>query len=240
MHSSSWIRRFQPTQVVEPVGQAVGGGRRRRLGDLLHVVIGLCRHPRAPVGGVAWRHCTQRPRWGRGSFGTMPTALVRRPGPLLADGLLTHLERVPVDVDLAVRQWQEYVEALDANGWDVVEVAAADDCPDARVRRGRRGRVRRPGRAHSARGRRRVAPRSQARATPSSGSDSRSLRSNRQLGSTVVTSSRWSNPAPRRRMSGSVVAPTRSAVTTSPRSSRHAAGRCGRSRFVRCCISSRR
>ena len=61
----------------------------------------------------------------------MPTALVRRPGPLLADGLLTHLERVPVDVDAAAAQWQEYVAALDANGWDVVEVAAADDCPDA-------------------------------------------------------------------------------------------------------------
>ena len=32
-------------------------------------------------------------------------ALVRRPGPLLADGLVTHIERRPVDLDLARQQW---------------------------------------------------------------------------------------------------------------------------------------
>ncbi len=58
-------------------------------------------------------------------------ALVRRPGPRLARGLLTHLERVPVDVDLALAQWQGYVDALEAEGWTCVEVAPADDCPDA-------------------------------------------------------------------------------------------------------------
>lgn len=58
-------------------------------------------------------------------------ALVRRPGPRLADGLLTHLERVPVDVDLAQRQWQGYVDALRAEGWETIEVPPADDCPDA-------------------------------------------------------------------------------------------------------------
>ncbi|WP_432478993.1 dimethylargininase [Nocardioides sp. GXQ0305] len=61
----------------------------------------------------------------------MPRALVRRPGPRLADGLLTHLERTPVDVDLAQRQWAAYVDALRAEGWETVEVPAADDCPDA-------------------------------------------------------------------------------------------------------------
>ena len=39
-------------------------------------------------------------------------ALVRRPGPRLAEGLLTHIERVPVDVDLAMAQWHGYVAAL--------------------------------------------------------------------------------------------------------------------------------
>ena len=58
-------------------------------------------------------------------------ALVRRPGPRLADGLLTHLERSPVDLDLAARQWQQYVEALRAEGWETIEVPPADDCPDA-------------------------------------------------------------------------------------------------------------
>ena len=61
----------------------------------------------------------------------MPHALVRRPGPLLAEGLLTHQERVPVDTDLAMRQWQRYVDAMRAAGWDVVEVDPADDCADA-------------------------------------------------------------------------------------------------------------
>lgn len=58
-------------------------------------------------------------------------ALVRRPSPRLADGLLTHLERVPVDVDLARQQWEGYVDALAAEGWATIEVPPADDCPDA-------------------------------------------------------------------------------------------------------------
>ncbi|MCM0619621.1 dimethylargininase [Nocardioides bruguierae] len=58
-------------------------------------------------------------------------ALVRRPGPLLADGIVTHLERTPVDLDLARAQWDGYVAALRAEGWDTIEVDAADSCPDA-------------------------------------------------------------------------------------------------------------
>ncbi len=61
----------------------------------------------------------------------MKHALVRRPGPRLADGLLTHLERRPVDLTLATRQWEEYAGALASEGWELVEVAPADDCPDA-------------------------------------------------------------------------------------------------------------
>jgi len=57
--------------------------------------------------------------------------LVRRPGPRLEEGLLTHLERVPVDVDKARRQWLGYVAALQAEGWELFEVDPADDCPDA-------------------------------------------------------------------------------------------------------------
>lgn len=58
-------------------------------------------------------------------------ALVRRPGPRLADGLLTHLDRVPVDVDLAHRQWELYAAAMQSEGWELYEVEPADDCPDA-------------------------------------------------------------------------------------------------------------
>ena len=58
-------------------------------------------------------------------------ALVRRPSPLLAHGLVTHIERVPVDVQLAMRQWDGYVEALHGEGWETVEVPPAPECPDS-------------------------------------------------------------------------------------------------------------
>lgn len=58
-------------------------------------------------------------------------ALVRPPSPRLADGLLTHVERVPVDPGLAAHQWLEYVQAMEANGWTTVEVPAAPDLPDS-------------------------------------------------------------------------------------------------------------
>ncbi len=58
-------------------------------------------------------------------------ALVRRPSPSLADGLVTHLERAPsVDIGLARRQWDEYVAVLERRGWTVVEAPPADDSPD--------------------------------------------------------------------------------------------------------------
>lgn len=60
----------------------------------------------------------------------MPTALVRRPSPRLAEGLITHIERKPVDPELAVRQWQQYVDVLEQHGWTPVEVPPADACPD--------------------------------------------------------------------------------------------------------------
>jgi dimethylargininase len=61
----------------------------------------------------------------------MTRALVRRPGPRLAEGLVSHIERQAVDLGLARRQWQAYVGALRDNGWETVEVEPADGCPDA-------------------------------------------------------------------------------------------------------------
>jgi dimethylargininase len=58
-------------------------------------------------------------------------ALVRRPGPLLAEGIVTHIDRTPVDVGLALRQWEGYTQALSSAGWRLIEVPPADDCPDA-------------------------------------------------------------------------------------------------------------
>lgn len=58
-------------------------------------------------------------------------ALVRQPSPLLAEGLLTHIDRVPVDFELARRQWDGYVEALQTVGWEVIEVPAAPTMADS-------------------------------------------------------------------------------------------------------------
>lgn len=58
-------------------------------------------------------------------------ALVRRPSPRLAEGLVTHIEREKVDVELAVEQWEAYVAALRTHGWETIEVDPADDCPDS-------------------------------------------------------------------------------------------------------------
>lgn len=60
-----------------------------------------------------------------------PRALIRRPGPRLADGLVTHVERAPIDLDLALSQWEAYAGCLRSAGWETIEVPPADDCPDA-------------------------------------------------------------------------------------------------------------
>ncbi len=57
-------------------------------------------------------------------------ALVRRPSPRLAEGLVTHIDRQPVDVDLAMRQWEGYVDALRGAGWETIEVPPIETCPD--------------------------------------------------------------------------------------------------------------
>jgi dimethylargininase len=48
--------------------------------------------------------------------------LIHRPGPRLADGLVTHVERTPVDPALALSQWEAYVAALRAHGCKVLHV----------------------------------------------------------------------------------------------------------------------
>lgn len=58
-------------------------------------------------------------------------ALVRRPSSRLDEGILTHLERQAVDVDLAFEQWHAYVRTLEAAGWEAIEAPPADDCADA-------------------------------------------------------------------------------------------------------------
>jgi dimethylargininase len=67
-----------------------------------------------------------------GAKGERPRyALVRLPSATLADGQVTHIERQPIDTDLADEQWDAYVAALADNGFTTVEVAPAPDLPDA-------------------------------------------------------------------------------------------------------------
>lgn len=56
----------------------------------------------------------------------MSRLLVRRPSPRLAEGELTHIERLPVDAGLALQQWESYVEVFRRRGWEVVEIDPAD------------------------------------------------------------------------------------------------------------------
>jgi dimethylargininase len=59
------------------------------------------------------------------------TGLVRRPSSRLAEGIVTHISRAPVDVALAAEQHAAYAGALAASGWVIRQAPAADDCPDS-------------------------------------------------------------------------------------------------------------
>lgn len=58
-------------------------------------------------------------------------ALVRRPSGRVADGLVTHVERRPVNAERASDQWERYVAALRENGWETVEVPPEEAAPDS-------------------------------------------------------------------------------------------------------------
>jgi dimethylargininase len=59
------------------------------------------------------------------------TALVRAPGSRLAEGIVTHISRTPVDVALARAQHAAQADALAVNGWMIRQIPVADDCPDS-------------------------------------------------------------------------------------------------------------
>jgi dimethylargininase len=59
-----------------------------------------------------------------------PYALVRRPAETLADGIVTFIERQPLELELAKRQWDGYVAALQRNGWPTVVIDGDDSMPD--------------------------------------------------------------------------------------------------------------
>ncbi len=61
----------------------------------------------------------------------MKTALIRPVSPNMAACELTHLERQPIDVELAVRQHAEYAKALTELGCELLWAEAAPELPDS-------------------------------------------------------------------------------------------------------------
>src|SRR5215510_1274759 len=59
------------------------------------------------------------------------TGLVREPSSRLAEGIVTHISRAPVDVALARAQHAAYADALADSGWLIRQAPAAEDCPDS-------------------------------------------------------------------------------------------------------------
>ncbi|MGI8418427.1 MAG: dimethylargininase [Nakamurella sp.] len=58
-------------------------------------------------------------------------ALIRQPSSRLAEGLVTHIERSPIDLAVARTQWNGYVDALHTSGWTTIEVPATEAHPDS-------------------------------------------------------------------------------------------------------------
>ena len=145
-------------------------------------------------------------------------ALVRRPSSRMAEGITTHIDRVPADAARAARQHEAYVAAVAAAGWTIREVAAGRRSAGQRVRRGHDGRVRRSGRAGPAgRGRAPGGGRREPRRR-SGRSGSRSPGSRSRARSTAGTSCRSGAPC----TSGAADGPTPRASASS---ARHAATR---------------
>jgi dimethylargininase len=60
----------------------------------------------------------------------MKKALIRRPSPRITEGIVTHIERQPVDAEFARTQWAGYVAAMESAGWETIEVPGGEAFPD--------------------------------------------------------------------------------------------------------------
>jgi dimethylargininase len=58
-------------------------------------------------------------------------ALVRKPSSRMAEGITTHIDRVPADAAVAMAQHEAYVAAIAGTGWTIREVSPADALPDS-------------------------------------------------------------------------------------------------------------
>lgn len=61
----------------------------------------------------------------------MPLAVTRNVSPRFNECEITHIERTPIDLDIAQRQHRGYVDALKKLGCDVLELPAESNLPDS-------------------------------------------------------------------------------------------------------------
>lgn len=61
----------------------------------------------------------------------MPLAITREVSPRFNECEITHIERTPIDLDIAKKQHQGYVNILRRLGWDVLELPSETDLPDS-------------------------------------------------------------------------------------------------------------
>jgi dimethylargininase len=61
----------------------------------------------------------------------MPTAITRQVSPRFEECEITHIERTPIDLDVARAQHHEYTQLLKALGCAVIELPAEPDLPDS-------------------------------------------------------------------------------------------------------------
>ncbi|BEI86497.1 hypothetical protein CcaverHIS002_0607840 [Cutaneotrichosporon cavernicola] len=60
------------------------------------------------------------------------TLLVRAPSSRMAEGQITHIAKPSsVSHEDALKQWAAYIDIYRSEGWTIVEVPVADDCPDS-------------------------------------------------------------------------------------------------------------
>ena len=77
----------------------------------------------AVIGAALWLLIRIRPaEYSKVLLMDSQKALVRRPSSRLHEGIVDHIERVPVDYELAVEQWEQYVALLGRYGWETIEV----------------------------------------------------------------------------------------------------------------------
>jgi dimethylargininase len=61
----------------------------------------------------------------------MPTAITRQISPRFNECEITHIERTPIDLDIARTQHEEYIRALKSLGCSVIELPSEADLPDS-------------------------------------------------------------------------------------------------------------